>query len=151
MSISTCVLLIDDNRMDVELTIDAFREAELPVRVEVAMGGREALEYLFGIRVFADRNRFPLPDLILLDLKMPGIDGFEVLRQIKQTPALRRIPTIVLTSSRDAGDRARSYDHGANSYLLKPVNFAGFIDVVRTLGEYWMKFNLQAPLVVTGG
>ncbi len=145
MSKAACLLLVDDNRMDIELALDAFREASLLNRIELATTGREALDYLFGNAAYADRERFPLPDLILLDLKMPGIDGFEVLRQIKAAPGLRRIPVIVLTSSREDGDRALSYDSGANSYLVKPVSFAGFVEVVRRIGDYWLTLNVNAP------
>jgi len=86
-----------------------------------------------------------LPGLVLLDLKMPGIDGFEVLRQIKSTAGLKRLPVIILTSSKEEGDRAMSYDNGANSYLVKPVSFEGFLDVVRTIGDYWLTLNMGPP------
>lgn len=135
--------------MDVELTLDAFREARLGNRIEVAENGRKALDYLFGIGQYADRDHYPLPDLILLDLKMPGIDGFEVLRQIKVAPLIKRIPTIVLTSSKEEGDRALSYDSGANSYLVKPVSFAGFVDVVREISDYWLTLNVAPPLAAS--
>lgn len=140
------ILLVDDNRMDVELTLDAFREAKLSNKIEVAENGRKALDYLFGRGPFADRERFPLPDVILLDLKMPGIDGFDVLRQIKHAPLVRRIPTVILTSSREEGDRALSYDTGANSYLVKPVSFAGFVQVVREIEDYWLTLNVGPPV-----
>jgi len=140
------VLLIDDNRMDVELTLDAFQQVRLSNKVHVQMDGDSALSFLFGRGEFADRTRFPLPDLILLDLKMPGTDGFEVLRQVKAAPVLKRIPVIVLTSSREDGDRIMSYDIGANSYLVKPVKFADFVNVVQTIDDYWLTLNLGPPL-----
>ncbi|HAN19461.1 MAG: two-component system response regulator [Bacteroidetes bacterium GWC2_33_15] len=139
------ILLVEDNQMDVVLTLDAFREAKLKNTIHVARNGQEALDYLFGNDKYANRDEFPLPALILLDLKMPGIDGFEVLRQVKGTEKLKRIPVIILTSSREEGDRALSYDIGANSYLLKPVSFDGFTDVVRKIDDYWFSLNINPP------
>ncbi len=138
------ILLVEDNQMDVILTLDAFREAKINNKVNVARNGQEALDYLFGEGKFADRDVFPLPSIILLDLKMPGIDGFEVLNQIKSTEGLKRIPVIILTSSKDEGDRALSYDIGANSYLLKPVSYEGFIEVVKKIDDYWFSLNINA-------
>lgn len=140
------ILLVEDNRMDVELTLDAFRDARLGNTVHVAMNGEEALAYLFGQGDFSDRQRYPLPDIILLDLKMPGMDGIEVLRRIKGTELLKRIPVVILTSSQEEGDRALSYDHGANSYLVKPVTFDGFLKVVRQIEQYWLLLNVGPPL-----
>lgn len=145
MTQSACILLVDDNRMDVELALDAFRETHLANRIEVASGGRQALDYLFGEGDYGDRKRHPLPDLILLDLKMPGIDGFEVLRRIKVMPQIKRIPVIVLTSSREEGDRALSYDIGANSYLIKPISFEGFLAVIGKIEDYWLTLNTAPP------
>lgn len=139
------LLLVEDNHMDVVLTVDAFREAKLMNKINVARNGKEALDYLFGRNEYANRQLYPMPDLILLDLKMPGIDGFEVLRQIKSTEILKRIPVIVLTSSKEEGDRSLSYDMGANSYLLKPVSFDGFVDVVKRIDDYWFSLNISAP------
>jgi CheY-like chemotaxis protein len=139
------LLLVEDNRMDVELTLDAFHEAKLVNTVQVAANGQEALDYLFGRGPFADRKLFPLPSLILLDLKLPGIDGFEVLRQVKSTPILKRVPVVILTSSKEEGDRALSYDQGANSYLVKPVSFDGFLSVVRQIDGYWLALNVAPP------
>jgi CheY-like chemotaxis protein len=139
------ILLVEDNRMDVELTLDAFHEARLSNTIHVASTGQVALDYLFGRGVYADRAAYPLPSLILLDLKLPGIDGHEVLRQIKSTPELKRLPVIILTSSREEGDRALSYDNGANSYLVKPVSFEGFVDVVRQIEDYWFTINVGPP------
>lgn len=140
------ILLIEDNRMDIELTLDAFRERRLNNEIHVAPGGQEGLDYLLGNGEFADRDKFPLPDLILLDLKMPVIDGHEVLRQIKQFPKLKRIPVVVLSSSKEEGDRALTYDNGANSYLVKPVSFDGFLDVVHQVDTYWLSLNVPPPL-----
>lgn len=141
------ILLVEDNPMDVELTLDAFREAKLRNVINVARNGEEALDYLFGRNQYADRVKYPFPSLILLDLKMQGIDGFEVLRQIKKTDILKRIPVVILTSSKEEGDRALSYDLGANSYLLKPVSFNGFIEVVKKIDEYWFLLNIYAAKI----
>ncbi len=140
------ILLVEDNRMDVELTLDAFREAKLVNTVHVASGGQEALDYLFGVGKFADTSEYPTPDLILLDLKMPGVDGFEVLRRVKSTPIIRRIPVIILTSSKEEADRALSYDIGTNSYLVKPVSFNGFLAVVHEIEGYWLALNVESPM-----
>ncbi len=139
------ILLVEDNRMDIELTLDAFNEAHLTNTIHVAKNGQEALDYLFGRDRYADREAFPLPRLILLDLKLPGIDGFEVLRCIKSTPILKRLPVVILTSSKEEGDRALSYDIGANSYLVKPVSFDGFLGVVRQIEGYWLTLNIEPP------
>ena len=139
------ILLVEDNQMDVALTLDAFKEAKLQNKINVARNGEEALDYLFGRDKYSDRTLFPIPSLILLDLKMPGIDGFEVLRQIKNTKKLKRIPVVILTSSKEEGDRALSYDIGANSYLMKPIAFNGFVDVVKKIDDYWFSLNIGAP------
>ena len=141
------ILLVEDNRMDVELTLDAFREARLLNTVHVSPTGQDALDYLFGRDRYADRDAHPMPSLVLLDLKLPGIDGFDVLREVKSTPILKRLPVIVLTSSREEGDRALTYDIGANSYIVKPVSFAGFLDVVRQIEGYWISLNVAPPEV----
>jgi len=136
------ILLVEDGRMDVELTLDAFREARLCNTVEVAGTGEQALDYLFGRGGYTERSKYPLPDLILLDLKLPGIDGHEVLRQIKSTDILKRIPVVVLTSSRESRDRDLSYDYGVNSFLVKPITFDGFMDVVKKVDDYWLSLNV---------
>ena len=140
------ILLVEDNPMDVELILDAFKEARLDNKIQVAKNGKEALDFLFGNEKFADRKEYPLPDIILLDLKMPGIDGHEVLRTVKGTEKLKRLPVIILTSSREEGDRAMSYDNGANSYLVKPVSFDNFLNVVKQVTEYWLTLNIKPPM-----
>ena len=139
------ILLVEDNRMDVELTLDAFKEARLLNTIYVSPNGQDALDYLFGRGKYADRIAYPIPNLVLLDLKLPGVDGFEVLRQVKSAPILKRLPVIILTSSKEEGDRALTYDIGANSYIVKPVSFNGFLDVIRQIEGYWISLNVAPP------
>ena len=139
------ILLVEDNRMDVELTLDAFKEARLLNTIYVSPNGQDALDYLFGRGKYADRIAYPIPNLVLLDLKLPGVDGFEVLRQVKSAPILRRLPVIILTSSKEEGDRALTYDIGANSYIVKPVSFSGFLDVIKQIEGYWISLNVAPP------
>ena len=139
------ILLVEDNRMDVELTLDAFKEARLLNTIYVSPNGQDALDYLFGRGKYADRITYPMPNLVLLDLKLPGVDGFEVLRQVKSAPILRRLPVIILTSSKEEGDRALTYDIGANSYIVKPVSFSGFLDVIKQIEGYWISLNVAPP------
>jgi CheY-like chemotaxis protein len=146
LSRSARILLVDDSANDVELTLAAFSEARLANEIDIARSGREALDRLACRAAGPDGRRAPLPDLILLDLKMPGVDGFEVLRQLKVAPILRRIPVVILTSSREEGDRAMSYDTGANSYIVKPVSFDGMLKVVRDIENYWLTVNVGPPL-----
>lgn len=139
------ILLVEDNKMDVELILEAFKEAHLGNRIQVANTGEDALDYLFGEGEYADREVYPLPDLILLDLKLPGIDGHEILRRVKSKEGLKRIPVVILTSSKDEGDRALSYDIGANSFLVKPVDFGDFIKVIQQIAGYWLVLNVGPP------
>lgn len=139
------ILLVEDNEMDVVLTLDAFRNSRLNPQVQVVRNGEDALKYLYGDGQFADRQIYPLPDLILLDLKMPGMDGHHVLREVKNTPVIRRIPVVILSSSKQEKDINLCYDHGANSYLEKPISFSGFLDLVDKIQDYWsiLKINPQ--------
>jgi two-component system response regulator len=146
VNILSHILLVEDNPLDVELTLDAFREAQLDSMVHVVRNGHEALNYLFGRNQYGDRETHPLPNLILLDLHLPGIDGHEVLQEIKATPQLKRLPVIILTSSKEEKDVMRSYDKGANSYLVKPVSVNGFLDVVNLINHYWLTLNIRPPL-----
>jgi len=138
-------MLVEDNYMDIRLTLDAFNEAKLQNSVNVFRNGMEALDYLFGRNKYTDITLYPLPDIILLDLNMPGIGGFEVLQQIKNADKLKRIPVIILTSSMEAADRTLSYDIGANSYLMKPIRFEDFVEVVKKTTDYWFTLNISAP------
>ena len=145
MSRAAHILLVEDRRLDVELTLDAFREADLHNTVQVAWTGEQALDYLFGRGAFEDRDAHPLPDLVLLDLKLPGIDGHEVLRQIKATPVLKRVPVVVLTSSREERDLVLSYQLGVNSFVVKPVDFSAFLQAIQDLGMFWGVLNEPPP------
>jgi CheY-like chemotaxis protein len=140
------ILLVEDNQMDVVLTLDAFQEACLDNKVQVVRNGEYALKYVLGEDEYADRKKYPLPDLILLDLKLPGISGHDVLARLKSTPTLKRIPIVVLTSSKEEGDLEMSYDRGANSYLVKPITFDGFLETVREIGKYWLSLNVSPRL-----
>lgn len=145
MAEEALIMLVEDNEMDVVLTLDAFQEARLRNPVHVARTGERALDYLLGLGEYQDRNQYPLPDLILLDLKLPGISGMDVLREIKGRPPLKQIPVIILSSSDEKADRALGYDLGVNSYLVKPVSFEGFLTVVGKIKEYWLTLNLGPP------
>ena len=140
------ILLVEDNPMDIELTLDAFREAKLHNSIHVARSGGEALNYLFGHDQYDDRKSYPLPDLILLDLKLPGIDGHEVLNRIKTSPVLKRLPVVILTSSQEDTDLLKSYDGGANSYLVKPISANGFLEIVHQIDHYWLTLNISPPM-----
>ena len=137
------ILLVEDNADDVELTVHAFRKAWSGNDIVVARDGETALDYLFG----AERcGGTPLsPALILLDLNLPGINGHEVLRRLRERPATRRLPVVVMTTSDDDADVLRSYDLGVNSYVRKPVEFREFTSLVHQLGLYWLVTNIRAP------
>ena len=135
------VLLVEDDPDDVLLTQRAFRKLGVPTSMQVVGDGEQALAYLMGGGDYADRERFPLPDLMLLDLKLPRRSGFEVLEWLRAQPGLRRLPVVVLTGSRESVDVNRALDLGANSYLVKPVGFDDLLEVVRTLRLYWLGLN----------
>lgn len=135
------ILLVEDNPDDVELTVHAFRKSETETKIVVVRDGEQALEYL-------SQHNGPdsgLPAVMLLDLKLPGISGFDVLRQVRGAEATRRLPVVILTTSDDADDVAGGYDLGANSYIRKPVDFGAFTRVVDQLGLYWLTVNTPAP------
>jgi CheY-like chemotaxis protein len=135
------ILLVEDEPIDALLMRRAFAKANLPQRLEIVSDGTEAVAYLAGRDRYADRDRYPLPVLLLLDLKLPTMSGFEVLEWIRSQSGLKRLPVVVLTSSRESADVNRSYELGANSFLVKPVAFDALLRVVGTLTSYWMSLN----------
>lgn len=135
------ILLVEDNPNDVELTLRAFARQKLCTGFQVARDGAEALDYLFGRGAYAGRDLSQLPKLILLDLKLPKVDGLDVLRAIKTDPQTQLIPVVILTSSSIERDILAGYERGANSYIVKPVNYDQFMAMVNSLGTYWLKFN----------
>ena len=134
------ILLAEDNANDVELTVAALKANRLANEVVVVRDGVQALDYLYRRAEFASREP-GLPAVVLLDLKMPKMDGLEVLRVIKADPAMRGVPIVVLTSSREEQDLVRSYDLGVNAYVVKPVAFEAFVEAVKTLGGFWAVLN----------
>jgi two-component system, response regulator len=138
---SVDILLVEDNQDDLDLTLAALREAKVASQIATARDGQEALDFIFCSGQHAGRNCDIQPKLILLDLNLPGTDGLEVLRQIKTHPETQQIPVVVLTSSSRKADLEASYKAGANSYLVKSVNFEQFTRDVRQLGSYWLNLN----------
>lgn len=135
------ILMVEDNPSDEELTLHALRKARLANTIHVVRDGREALEYVFCTGRYAERDISDRPSVILLDIKLPLVDGLEVLRQIKQDPRTRTIPVVMLTSSREERDMIESYRLGVNSYIVKPVDFEQFKESARSLGMYWLLLN----------
>jgi CheY-like chemotaxis protein len=139
------LLLVEDNPADVELTLHALRKGKLANRIEVARDGEQALDYIFCRGAYAGRDFHRPPRLVLLDLKLPKVDGHEVLRAIKSDPRTRAIPVVILTSSKDERDLVESYLLGVNSYIQKPVDFAQFQETIRHFGLYWLVINQPPP------
>jgi len=140
------ILLVEDNPDDEALTLRALTQNKIVNEVVVARDGAEALDYLFATGAYAGRDLTAMPQLILLDLKLPKIDGLEVLQLLRADPRTRLLPVVILTSSREDRDVVESYRHCANSYIRKPVDFAQFIEAVRQLGLYWLVLNEPAPV-----
>lgn len=139
------ILLVEDNPDDVELTLHALRKENLANNIHVVRDGEEALEFLFCNGVHADRTFENPPKLILLDLKLPKVDGMEVLKHLKSDARTKTIPVVILTSSKEERDLVKGYDLGANSYIQKPVDFDQFRNTVKSVGLYWLVIN-QAPV-----
>jgi two-component system response regulator len=140
------ILLVEDNPNDVELTLHALKRNKLANHIEVVRDGAEALEYIFATGSYADRKMENSPKVILLDLKLPKVDGLEVLRRIKSDARTKHIPVVMLTSSREERDIIESYQMGVNSIISKPVDFDQFTEAIRHLGYYWLLLN-QPPNV----
>jgi CheY-like chemotaxis protein len=140
------IMLVEDNPRDEELTLRALRKSNVMNPVVVARDGVEALDYLFSRGAYANREPKTLPQVVLLDLKLPKVDGLEVLRALRASELTRFLPVVVLTSSVEERDLIQSYSLGANSYVRKPVDFVKFIDAVRQLGSYWLVLNEIARL-----
>jgi CheY-like chemotaxis protein len=136
------ILLVEDNPADILLIQRAFRQADLShISLQIVRDGDAAVLYLSGEREYLDRERYPLPILMLLDLKLPRRSGHEVLEWLRQQPDLKRLPVIMLTSSREVFDVNQAYELGVNSYLVKPIGFAALVEMLKTLNLYWLMLN----------
>jgi two-component system response regulator len=144
MSNDVEILLVEDNPHDLELTLHALKQNNIANHIEVVRDGEEALDYLFRRRGYSTLQLNAKPRLVLLDLKLPKVDGLEVLKEMKADPDIRRIPVVILTASREEQDVIRSYELGVNSYIVKPVDFDKFIEAVKQLGLYWLLLNEPA-------
>lgn len=139
------ILLVEDNPDDEALTLRAFRKNNIGNKIVVAHDGEEALDFLFRRGQFAEHDPNETPQMILLDLKLPKIDGMEVLRQIRANPRTHLLPVVILTSSKEDQDLIEGYSEGANSYVRKPVDFNQFLEAVKQLGLYWLVLNERPP------
>ena len=139
------ILLVEDNPDDVDLALRSFKTHKILNEVVVVQDGAEALDYLFGTGSYAGRDVKTTPTVILLDLKLPKIDGLEVLRRIRSDERTKLLPVVILTSSREEHDLAKGYEMGANSYVRKPVDFAQFVEAIKNLGLFWLLTNEPPP------
>jgi two-component system, response regulator len=143
--VTKIILLVEDNPDDEELTLIAFKKNHVANEVVVARDGAEALDYLFGTGSYASRDLSIMPTVILLDIKLPKVDGLEVLKSMRANETTRRVPVVILTSSKEQQDIIDSYNFGANSYIRKPVDFNQFIEAAQQLGLYWLVLNEPPP------
>lgn len=139
------ILLVEDNPNDVELTLRAFEKSQVLNEIVVARDGEQAIHYLFSTGPHADRDPAMMPEVVLLDMKLPKIDGLGVLRRMRSDERAKRVPVVMLTSSKEEKDVASSYDLGANSFVRKPVDFEEFVHAAKHLGLYWLYMNEPAP------
>jgi two-component system, response regulator len=139
------ILLVEDNASDEELTLRALKKSRIVNKVVVARDGAEALDYVFAQGAYAGRDVAEFPQVVLLDLNLPKLGGLDVLRRIRADERAKRLPVVILTSSKEANDLAGGYEEGANSYIVKPVDFTQFSDAVRQLGLYWIVLNTPPP------
>ena len=146
MSTNPIILLVEDNADDELLTVRAFKKSNVANQIIVVRDGVEALDWLFGRGDHANRDTLLQPQVVLLDLKLPRLDGLEVLKSIRADKRTSTLPVVVLTSSKEDEDVLRSYELGANSYVRKPVEFERFVEAVKNLGVYWLVLNERAPL-----
>ncbi|HEY3369227.1 MAG TPA: response regulator [Prolixibacteraceae bacterium] len=147
MNVEKKILLVEDNPDDELLTLIAIKDNKIVNEVIVAHDGQEALDYLFGSGKFKDRDLKSMPQVILLDLKLPKVDGLEVLQQIRSNQMTKHLPVVILTSSKEEIDIVKSYHFGANSYIRKPVDFEQFSEAIKQLGLYWLVLNELAPTI----
>jgi CheY-like chemotaxis protein len=143
------ILLVEDNPKEVLLIQRAFRKAEIAAALHIVNDGEQAIAYLGGQPPFEDREQYPLPMLILLDLKLPRLSGTEVLAWLRQQPRLKRIPVVMLTASREYADVNQTYDLGVNAYMVKPVRFNKFVEIVNTLNVHWLVLNEKPQIDIS--
>ena len=145
----TIILHVEDDPNDVLLIGRAFKKAEVQAQIHVVNDGEQAVNYLGGTNAFSSREKFPMPAFVLLDLKLPRKSGIEVLEWIRSQPGLKRLPVVMLTSSRQPIDIDRAYDLGVNAYLVKPVNFDGLVEMLKAFDAFWLKSNERPSLAAS--
>lgn len=139
------ILLVEDNPDDVELTLRALKQYHVKNQINVVRDGAEALDYLFATGAYADRDTTTMPTVVILDLKLPKVDGLEVLQRMRADERTKLVPVVILTSSKEEQDMVNSYEFGANSYVRKPVDFTQFVEAIRQLSLYWLVINEPPP------
>ncbi len=139
------ILLVEDNPDDVELTLRALKQYNIKNEIAVVRDGEEALDFLFASGAYADRDARAMPAVVILDLKLPKVDGLEVLQRMRADERTKLVPVVILTSSKEEGDMVNGYKLGANSYVRKPVDFTEFVEAARQLGLYWLVVNEPPP------